>query len=120
MKIPTCHCCIIVLFLFLQYYESSNRSLVSTSSFALGSGFFFFFQRSHYIKQEGYGLEIVRDRDIKVEKENKEISMLYPFSNIYFIPFMGVKAENLPLFLCVMKLTFFSPVRWFFLILNIA
>lgn len=53
-----------------------NLILVIISSFGLGS-VFFFFNHSHCIKQVGSGLEIVKIKNIKMERENRKHLFLF-------------------------------------------
>lgn len=62
-----------------------NFILVTISSFDLGSVFvfvFFSFNHSHYMKQAGSGLEIVKIKNIKNRKRKQETSFLVLFTTI--------------------------------------
>lgn len=60
-------------------YKLPNLILVTISSFGLGS-VVFFKNHSHYIKQVCSGLEIVKIKNIKMERENRK--HLFFFSSL--------------------------------------
>lgn len=73
---------------------------------------FFFSSVTHYVKQVGSGLEIVKTKDIKwKEKTRKRLSSFSPLSNVYFFPFIGVKAENFTFLVHCETHHIISPMR---------